>query len=176
MGRYLLLLLAGLLILSCQEEENQASSETELPSQIVDNFQMHESKSGNKLYYLEGEKALYYDKSDRIVVIEPHITFYDSKHNPTSETVCDSGVVSNRTGDLTAYGNVVVTTSDSTVLRTDSMVWFNRRARIETDARVRITSAQGTIQGKGLVSDADLNRIQIKQEVEGTTPYSVEEQ
>ncbi|MQY71137.1 LPS export ABC transporter periplasmic protein LptC [bacterium] len=165
-----------LLLESCSEEEREKVAEEELPSQIVDNFQMQESKSGRDLYFLRGRRAFYYDKRNEIVVLEPHITFYGPGREITSKVVCDSGVISNRTGDLVAYGNVVVTAQDSTILRTDSLAWFNRRAKIETDAEVSISSPQGTIRGKGLISDADLNRIEIKEEVKGTTPFSVQEE
>ena len=85
-----------------------------------------------------------------------------------------SGVVSNRTGDLIAYGHVVVTTEDSTVLKTDSLAWFNRRQIIETDAPVEIVSPQGTVEGIGLISDANLRRIEIKEQVSGTTEFTIE--
>jgi LPS export ABC transporter protein LptC len=165
-----------LLLGSCSEEEREKVAEEELPSQIVDNFQMQESKSGKALYFLQGRRAFYYDKRSKIVVLDPHITFYGRGKEITSVVVCDSGVISNRTSDLVAYGHVVVTTSDSTILQTDSLAWFNRRAKIETDAEVSIRSSQGTIKGKGLISDADLNRIEIKEEIEGTTPFSVDEE
>lgn len=165
-----------LLLGSCSEEEREKVAEEELPSQIVDNFQMQESKSGKELYFLKGRRAFYYDKRSEIVVLEPHITFYGPAKEVTSVVVCDSGAISNRTSDLVAYGHVVVTTSDSTILYTDSLAWFNRRAKIETDAEVTIASGEGTVKGKGLISDADLDRIEIKEEVSGTTPFSVGEE
>lgn len=157
----------------CYNEESIPVATRELPSQIVDNFQMQESKSGDKLYTLTGRRAYFYDKRNEIVVMDPFILFYNEKTEVTSEVKCDSGVVNNQTGDLIAYGHVVVTTKDSTILKTDSLAWLNRPAQIETDAEVFITSPQGTIQGKGLLSDANLIRIEIKEQVTGTTPYSV---
>jgi LPS export ABC transporter protein LptC len=165
-----------LLLTFCADEGQKNVTEEELPSQIVDNFQMQESKSGKELYFLQGRRAFYYDKRSEIVVLDPHITFYSSQREVTSVAVCDSGIISNKTGDLVAYGNVVVTTADSTVLHTDSLVWFNRRAKIETDAEVTISSKQGTVKGKGFISDADLDRIEIKEEIEGTTPFSIDEE
>jgi len=167
---------AALLVISCADEERDDVKTEELPSQIIDNFQMHESKSGKTLYFLQGHRAFYYDKRNEIVVLQPHITFYDSQKQVNSEVVCDSGIINNRTSDLVAHGHVVVITADSTILRTDSLAWFNRRAKIETDAYVEIISGEGTVKGKGLVSDADLNRIEIKEEVKGTTPFSIDEE
>ncbi len=167
-----LVMLAGALF--CNKDEQKTGKTVELPSQIVDNIKMEESSSGKKRYYLEGRRAFYYEASSRIVVLDPHILFLGPDKKTTSEVVCDSGIVYNGTGDLKAYGHVVVTTQDSTVLKTDSLVWFNRRAQIETDALVFITSKEGTVQGKGLISDADLNKIEIKEEIKGTTGFSVE--
>ncbi len=175
MKRYLtaiIMIVAG--ALSCTKEEPKAGKEVELPTQIVDNIKMEESTTGKKRYYLEGRRAFYYERNSRIVVLEPHIKFLGPDKEFTSEVVCDSGIVYNSTGDLRAYGHVVVTTQDSTVLKTDTLAWFNRRAQIETDAIVYITSREGTVQGKGLISDADLNKIVIKEKIEGTTGFSVE--
>lgn len=165
-----------LIMLSCYHPEEGANDTVELPDQIVDNFQMEESASGKERYFVAGKRAFYYNRSNRIVVLAPEIEFYDPQKEVTAHVVCDSGVVSNQSGDLVAYANVVVTTEDGTELRTDSLVWFNNRAKIETDAFVHITSPDGTIEGKGLISDANLDRIEIKEEVTGKTKFSVDEE
>jgi len=163
-----------LAIVSCYQPDQTQTQVVELPDQIVDNFQMEETQSGKQLYALNGNRAFYYNKSARIVVMDPEIEFYNPDKVVVAHVVCDSGVVLKNTGDLYAYGKVVVLTEDSTELRTDSLVWFNRRAQIETDAPVHITSTEGTIDGKGLISDANLDKIVIKEEVSGTTKFSVE--
>ncbi len=171
----LLILPIILLIAACNDDaQKTAEAQQERPSQIVDNFQMQDTQKGHKRYSLTGRKAFFYDIKRTIVVINPKIVFYDSHKKVTSRLICDSGVVNTMTNDLMAYRNVVVTTSDSTVLYTDSLVWINRKAIIETDAAVSIVSPQGTIEGKGLISDADLNRIEIKEKVTGTTGFSVD--
>ncbi|MBD3286102.1 LPS export ABC transporter periplasmic protein LptC [candidate division WOR-3 bacterium] len=177
LGRLMKKLVLFILILSvaCSQSELPSGKTVELPDQIVDNFQMEESASDKERYSLTGKRAFYYNKHNRIVVHEPEIEFYGPRKEVTAHVVCDSGIVNNKSGDLVAYGKVVVTTEDGTELRTDSLVWFNRRAKIETDAMVHITSPEGTIEGKGLISDAYLNRIEIKEEVSGTTEFSVEE-
>ncbi|NLI99485.1 LPS export ABC transporter periplasmic protein LptC [bacterium] len=168
------LLICIVILTFCSKEEQKDAKEIELPSQIVDNIKMEESSTGKKRYYLEGKRAFYYDKSSKIVVLEPNITFLGPDKEPTSEVTCDSGVVNNRTGDLFAYGHVIVVTNDSTVLRTDSLAWLNRKALIETDAEVLIISKDGEVRGKGLISDADLAKIEIKEKIEGSTDYNIE--
>jgi len=167
-----------LLILAsfCTQIEQPSAETVELPDQIVDNFQMEESASEKERYALTGKRAFYYNKHNRVVVHDPEIEFYGPRKEVSAHVVCDSGIVNDKSGDLVAYGDVVVTTEDGTVLRTDSLVWFNKRAEIETDAMVFITSPEGTIEGKGLISDAYLNRIEIKEEVSGTTEFSVDEE
>jgi len=156
------------------EQRKKVLETTELPSQVVDNFSMWETLSGKKRYFVKGEKAYYYEKKNKIYLKGVDITFYDEKERISSTVISDSGVIDIRYGDLLAVGNVVVKTHDTTFLYTDSIVWLNKKREIVTDAFVKIVSKAGILQGKGLIADADLEKIEIKGEVRGTTKVEIE--
>jgi LPS export ABC transporter protein LptC len=159
-----------LLFVNCPSNNKVPNTET-LPSQIVTNFKLFESTTGQKQYSLTAEKAYVYDESQKIVVTKPYIVFYNESGNVSSTLVALRGRVNSRNSDLLAQDSVVVRTSDSTILYTDSLVWNNTDRTILTDAWVKIQSKQGLIEGQGLISDAQLKKIEIKSSVTGKSKY-----
>jgi LPS export ABC transporter protein LptC len=142
-----------------------------LPNQEIDAFTLHESSSGKRLYTLEAQKAYVYDPVQRIDVTGLRVLFYDEVGGINSTLVADEGSIYSQNEDLVARGHVVVRTSDSTLLETDSLAWSNKRRLVRTDADLVIETPKGRIEGKGLVSDAGLNKIDILSPVQGTSDY-----
>jgi LPS export ABC transporter protein LptC len=120
---------------------------------------------------LFAEKAYVYDDPQKITVSKPFIIFYDENGLISSTLNAQRGRVNNQTSDLFAQDSVLVQTSDSTILQTDSLVWNNQSQIIQTDAWVKIQTKQGLIEGQGLISDAALKKIEIKSSVTGKSTY-----
>lgn len=144
-----------------------------LPSQVIESFTLHESSSGQRLYTLEAAKALVYETDQRIDVNDLRVLFYD-KGSINSTLVADQGTIYSNSEDLVARGHVSVRTADSTVLLTDSLAWKNTERLVRTDAPLEIATPKGRVAGRGLVSDAGLNRIQVQSEVTGSSDYDFE--
>ena len=142
-----------------------------LPSQIIEALTLNESSSGKRLYTLEAQKAYVYDPVQRIDVTGVRVLFYDEVGGINSTLIADEGSIYSQNEDLVAHGHVVVRTSDSTMLSTDSLAWDNARRLVKTDADVVIETPKGRVAGKGLVSDAGLNKIDIESPVQGTSDY-----
>lgn len=142
-----------------------------LPNQEIDAFTLHESSSGKRLYTLEAQKAYVYDPAQRVDVSGLRVLFYDEVGGITSTLVSDEGSIYSRNEDLVARGHVIVRTSDSTLLETDSLAWSNQRRLVRTDADLAIETPKGRVVGKGLVSDAGLTKIDILSPVQGTSDY-----
>jgi LPS export ABC transporter protein LptC len=145
-----------------------------LPSQEIDGFTLHESSSGKRLYTLEAQKAYVYDPAQRVDVTGLRVLFYDDVGGINSTLVADEGSIYSKNEDLVARGHVIVRTSDSTMLATDSLSWSNLGRLVRTDADLVIETPKGRIEGKGLVSDAGLNKIDILSPVHGTSDYDFE--
>jgi LPS export ABC transporter protein LptC len=145
-----------------------------LPNQETDVFTLHESSSGKRQYTLEAQKAYVYDPAQRVDVTGLRVLFYDEVGGVSSTLVADEGSIYSQNEDLVARGNVIVRTSDSTVLTTDSLAWSNQRRLVRTDADLVIETPKGRIEGKGLVSDAGLTKIDILSPVQGTSDYDFE--
>jgi len=145
-----------------------------LPNQVVEAFTLHESSSGKRLYTLEAQKAYVYDPAQRVDVTGLRVLFYDEVGGVNSTLVADEGSIYSKNEDLVARGHVIVRTSDSTMLATDSLSWSNQLRLVRTDADLVIQTPKGRIEGKGLVSDAGLTKIDILSPVEGTSDYDFE--
>jgi len=160
----------SLLCISCPSNNKKSSTE-QLPSQVITNFTLFESATGLKLYRLNAEKAFIYEDVEKITVNKLYIIFYNEHGQVSSTLNALRGRVNTQTSDLFAQDSVIVQTSDSTILHTDSLIWNNRNRTITTDAWVKIESRQGLIEGQGLISDAELKRIEIKSSVTGKSKY-----
>ncbi|MCS7258671.1 MAG: LPS export ABC transporter periplasmic protein LptC [candidate division WOR-3 bacterium] len=157
-------------LITCQKESRIQSPTRELPSQIIRNFKFYESTSGKILYEVSAESAYIYEQTRRICAFGVEVLFYN-KDGTITNLSAQMGRVNTDNSNLVAQGNVIVRTADSTYLYTDSLIWDNARQIIITDAAVKIISAKGTLEGNGLISDAELQRIEIKTEVRGKASY-----
>lgn len=76
----------------------------------------------------------------------------------------DSGFVSPGYGDrrtVCLFGNVHLVSPDSTQLFSDSLRWNPVSQKIETNSSVRMVRKEGSLEGKGLVSDPNFKNIRI---------------
>ena len=96
--------------------------------------------------------------SDGVVV-----HFFDEEGVETSELHSREATVNDMTNDLEAIGDVVVTSSDSTVLRSERLYWNNAKQVIHTPDDVWITSPKESIQGKGFEAQQNLRNYRIFQ-------------
>jgi LPS export ABC transporter protein LptC len=90
------------------------------------------------------------------------VDFFDDEGLPTSVLTSREGKVDDRTNDLEAWGDVVVVSlSDSTVLRSERLFWDNRNQRVHTPDFVSIVSPTERIQGTGFEAEENLKHYRI---------------
>jgi LPS export ABC transporter protein LptC len=147
---------------------------TSLPDQVAEDFRLDESASGERLFTLESDRAEVYQDSQVVQVTGVKVTFYDNAGGVYSVLTARAGTIHQLTEDLVARGGVVVRTTDSTVLVTDSLVWSNGTRKVHTDSDVSIRTPKGEVHGTGLESNAGLTRVEMKSEVRGTSQYRFE--
>ena len=90
------------------------------------------------------------------------VDFYDETQKKTSVLTSSEGKVDDLTNNLEAWGDVVVVSqTDSTVLRTERLFWDNKRRLIHTPEFVRIISETEKIQGTGFEAEENLRNYRI---------------
>lgn len=165
MRRVLLLVLGALALTACEERIRPSVvplATDSLPSQESwrSTVRLTDSARVRALLWA-GHIATYADRQETLLGDSVHVTFYDEQGRPTSTLVARRGRVDDRTRNLEAYENVVVTSEDSTVLRTERLFWTDATREIHTDAYVEIVSPREVIRGEGLVSDQSLTNYRI---------------
>lgn len=89
------------------------------------------------------------------------VNFYNTLGKQTTTLTAREGKVNEQTNDLEAIGNVVVVSDDSTRLRSERLLWDNRRNLIHTPDFVMINSPREKVQGHGFESDQRLRNYRI---------------
>lgn len=91
------------------------------------------------------------------------VRFFDSEGEQTSYLTSEEGSADEITNNLEAHKNVVVVSSDSSQLKTENLLWDNRRQLIYTprDEYVEITTEKEKLQGRGFESDQYLRNYRI---------------
>jgi LPS export ABC transporter protein LptC len=165
MRRVVSLLLLALSFAGC-EEKLRPSIVTLPPTDIPDQESWRStvmfSDSGKiKAILWAGHISMYANQGYTLLGESVHVDFYDEFEKHSSTLTALRGKVNDRTQDLEAYENVVVTSDSGTTLESDRLFWDNGRRKIHTDAFVHIVSPTDEIRGQGLVSDQGLKNYRI---------------
>jgi LPS export ABC transporter protein LptC len=91
------------------------------------------------------------------------VDFFDrDNRDPVARLTSDSCLVDDRTRNMTALGNVVVTSlRRDLVLRTTKLSWLQSTQRIRSDESVTIETAHERIDGVGFESNQDLTSYRL---------------
>lgn len=169
-----LLSLMAVVIGGCSREEkvsldsDSKENQTLVPDSELRGATIHLYERDVVTTEIKAERLLKFEAQDSTMAYQLEIDFFDSTGQIRTELVGDSGIIRERSKLLYVYGNVVVTTDDSSKLETDYLFWNFNTDRIETDAFVRITKNGDVITGWGMETDPGLTRIKILNRVSGT--------
>ena len=159
--------LAAFILLSCESvDEGGRSVYTEdVPDQEFSDFTTVESDSGVVKWVLAAPVARVYNASKLLVTDDPRIEFYNEDGTLASVLLARKGEYNQVTHDLTALGNVVVTSSEGYMLETESLVWVEKLEEIHTEDFVRFIKGEDILTGYGFRSDPDLKNVEIMKDV-----------
>ena len=158
----------AVLFVSCGEVKNseQSLGARDIPDQQFADFTTYESDSGVVKWVLEAPVARVYNARKLLVTEQPRIIFFDERGETTSVLTADKGEYQQVSHDLTALGNVVVTSRQGYMLETESLVWVNGMEEIHTEDFVRFIKENDILTGYGFRSDPELQNVTIHRDVE----------
>ena len=108
-----------------------------------------------------------FDDQTRFVFSNVRVSFTKDNGAPNGTMRADRGQYSMRTMVLDGWGNVVVTSVDSQVLKTPQLRYNKAANSITSDTSFVLTRKDGVQRGIGLVTDPDLNHIRIGKAASG---------
>ena len=152
-----------------------SSCQTDIPTvnQIIAG-KNHPSETGKNVEIIYSDSAkvkmkLLAVQLDRFAVEKPYIempkgvkmVFYDDSLKITTHLKADYGIRYDDEGKMEARRNVVVVNVKGDTLNTERLIWDENKARVYTDAFVRITTSEEVIYGDGLESNEDFTKYKI---------------
>lgn len=159
-------------ILGCGQEDISEKLAEELPKITLEQFSLTETEDGKKLWILDAQHARVYNEI--IVVDTVRIRFYDEQEIEYSVLHAPGGMLNTKTHNILVGDSVVVFTSDSSTLFTDSLFWDNDSQMIVTNQHVKIVKQDSiVIEGSGLRADPKLDKIEVIGETKGVSPIEL---
>ena len=164
--RFLTLLLITSLFISCSEEKikpvvDSSTAGGKIPSQESWDSKVIFTESGIIKAVLYSDHLEKYDDTNETLLEGVKIDFYDEDGTKSSTLTSKRGKVDESTRNMYAIDSVVAVSDSGVTLRTDELMWNNRKRKITTDKFVTITSPDEQIQGYGFESDQGLDNYVI---------------
>lgn len=160
-------------ILSCGRRSPSKTAEStndallDMPDTEIFNFTYKYTKNERTVWELFSDKASVFKEKNLTRIEGVHLVFYRTNR---IDTTVDSkfGEIRDETRLLSSISNVVLRTSDGTVLYTDLLHWDNSKNLLFTDQYVKIIRKNNDIiQGIGMEADHQLQKLIILKQVSG---------
>jgi LPS export ABC transporter protein LptC len=174
-----------IIAVSCSDSgrPHRSLGSSEMADQEFTDFTTMESDSGRVKWRLEAPVARVYNRRKLLVTDNPEIKFYDENGLVSSILTADKGEYNQVTHDLTALGNVVVTTVEGYTLETETLIWLFELGEIHSEDFVKVTKGNDVLTGYGFQGYPELKNVDIKRDVkaylrdeEGLVDDAVEEE
>lgn len=171
-GGIFLCLFLGLLacLTGCEEiEEEKPWIYVERPDMLfTDTTLMDSYDKGVLAWKLKTAYLERWGNKDLVFVRPVLVDIYDSLGERTAFLRADSGRMDMKFSYVHAYGHVYALTPKGASVRSDSLIWDKKDNHVRTDSYVRVVSEDGDVlQGKGFISDAQLDNWRILSNVTG---------
>ena len=159
---------AAMLLSSCENnlEEIKAFASTEnLPILEARNFETIFTDSGQIRYSLKTPKLLRFEDDGRDYIEFPEgmeLVKFDANKNIISSITADYAKQFVAEDKWEAKNNVVATNAQGDTLKTEHLIWEEKKEIIYTEEFVRIIRSDQIITGIGLTSDQKLQNWKIK--------------
>lgn len=173
--RFGAVLLAGLLLAGCGDEERQVEvAGPDLMGMGADQVMVGLTHNMTREGVLQGElradTAYVFSDNSTVHLRSVDVTFYDDRGQPDSRLTADSGQYNLQTGDMEAHGDVVVRdTAEEQRLETPRLVYEALRNDLSTDTTFVWRRGGEVVRGTGLLTDPSFSDVRIEQP-SGTRP------
>ena len=101
------------------------------------------------------------------------VYFYNDSSELQSTLMADYASIDEENKIMMAQNNVVLISSDNKQLETDELLWDEKKNKIYTDKRVKITTGKEVIFGEGFTSTPDFKEYSITK-IHGTFDFATQ--
>ena len=137
------------------------------PSQVGDSVALLYTDSAQLKIMIKANRMLVFNKdvSEPFTVLPKGVwvTFFDDDEKVSATLKANYGVRYDFSRRMEARYAVEVVNREGTKLETEKLIWNELTQKIYTDAFVKITTANEIIMGKGMESNQDFSKYEIKE-------------
>ena len=159
------LALSGMVLGGCEQQAPRGVASPDVPDSEVRQFSLTESVNGQLRWRLTARSASSFRTQGLIQAKDVTIDFFDDDGSRYSRLTADEGEIRTATNDMSASGNVRITTESGTRIETPSLRFQNREQRIVSDDRVTVWRGGDVLSGVGFVSDPTLEHFEFRRSV-----------
>lgn len=157
---------AGILLAwGCEPSPEGNVASPELPDQEVRSITLVQSVGGRRHWRLTAASAATYKDRGVIVARDLAIDFYNDQGEIYSHLIAREGEISTSTNDMSARGDVVVTTESGTRIETQTLHYQDSAKRIRSNDLVTVTRGGDVLSGVGFESDPSLEHFEFRRRV-----------
>ena len=141
------------------------SSPENLPIAEARNFETMFTDSGQVRFFLKAPKLLRFERDGKITTEFPEgmeLIKYDANKKIVSSITADYAKNYIKEEKWEAKNNVIATNANGDTLKTEHLVWEERKEKIYTEEFVTIIRPDQVITGYGFISDPTLENWKIK--------------
>lgn len=118
------------------------------------------SENGNKSWEIKGERADIHGNQVDVTNVDAN-AYGDQDMNLTAK----KGVLNKATGDINLQQNVVITSEQGAVMKTETLDWQRNKDLVRTDDHVTIEDKSIRVQGTGMEAHPSLKEARLKGDV-----------
>jgi LPS export ABC transporter protein LptC len=158
----------AVLFFSCTnkiEKIKEFSAAEKLPGMEADSFEMLYSDSAVIRFKLIAPKLIRYDQEKEPFMEFPEgieIEKYNAQMKVVSRITANYARYLNKEDKWLAKNNVIAVNEQGDSLKTEELIWEEKKGKIYTDQFVKIIRQDQVINGIGMESDQDLSNWEIK--------------
>ncbi len=156
---------------ACGRGGNERAAQTvaaaDSADQLIAGLKTHLTNEGIQTAYLEADSAFVYETRGHTDLKKIRVTFYTDNGVRMSVLTADSGWYRNRTSEMEARGNVVITRTDGARLSTSTLRYDQAKNQVSTTDPYVADQGDRHFHGTGFVSDPAFTNV-TSQGVKGT--------
>jgi LPS export ABC transporter protein LptC len=164
-----MILLGGRLLVGADRQPSATGSVSSAPGPdaSIQRVRITETRKGDRLWDVEADRAELFEERGLAILTRVAQPVRIVIYHGTEMVIClaDKAVVNLRTKDLQLIGQVRLESNKGTRIFSELLNWSAEHRQITTDGPVLVEREGIQIRGKGMVVDAGLERMAIRERV-----------
>ena len=167
-----------IVLMSCANDPKLVQefvSDKQQPIEKIKGAELLHTENGRLKVRLIASRIERFQDIQPALIFSDHLDvyFYNDSSELQSTLMADYASIDEENKIMMAQNNVVLISSDNKQLETDELLWDEKKNKIYTDKRVKITTGKEVIFGEGFTSTPDFKEYSITK-IHGTFDFATQ--